>query len=703
MPLRRWRPGFAAAAPGRLGRADPRPDAAWRRWPGNLPPGARHAHLHPHHHHQRARQRSAPHPGPGIGRRRLPGQAVFRAGTGGPRESPAAPHGRHAETAQGRRGQPVLAWRGAGSDHAHRQRRWQAAGPDAARIRPAVFLCETARQGVFAARFAEPGLGLPARRLRTYGQHAYQPPARQDRAGPGRPAAHPDRLGPWLPFRCRRRGCGVKLNLTLTQRLSLVFAILLLACCGASAWLQIRSNSMHEKEVVQGLSRGVAESIAHDTPVMGEHGLMPEAVRRMFDQLMTVNPSVEVYLLDPHGVIIGHAAPAGHLLRPVVNLAPIHRFLIGGMLPILGDDPRSLDGKKVFSVAALRAGAHQDGPVSGYIYVVLQGEEHDRLAARVAASSVLRNTLWSMALVGLLVLVAGLVALRLITRPLHRLTETMRDFDTHAEPVELHLPATPASSGQRDEIAVLETAFGQMAGRIGEQWRTLSRQDQERRELVANISHDLRTPLGSLHGYLETLLLKDATLAPAERQRYLGIALAQSSKVGKLAQSLFELARLEHGSVEPVAEDFLLSDLIQDVFQKCELKAQSGQVSLDADMPRDANLVHADLGLIERVLTNLLDNAIRHTPAGGKVTVALRREGPQVQVTVSDTGPGIPPQLLEKLFRRPFSPGTDGRNGGLGLLIVQRILQLHGSTIELRSEPGKGAVFCFALRAAGRA
>lgn len=495
----------------------------------------------------------------------------------------------------------------------------------------------------------------------------------------------------------------MKLNLTLTQRLSLAFAILLLACCGASAWLQIRSNSMHEKEVVQGLSRGVAESIAHDTQVMDEHGLMPDGVRRMFDQLMTVNPSVEVYLLDPHGVIIGHAAPAGHLLRPVVNLAPIHRFLLGGMLPILGDDPRSVDGKKVFSVAALRSGAHQDGPVSGYIYVVLQGEEHDRLAARVAASSVLRTTLWSMALVGLLVLVAGLLALRLITRPLHRLTETMRDFDTHAEPVELPLPATPASAGQRDEIAVLETAFGQMAGRIGEQWRTLSRQDQERRELVANISHDLRTPLGSLHGYLETLLLKDATLDAAERRRYLGIALAQSSKVGKLAQSLFELARLEHGSVEPLAEDFLLSDLIQDVFQKCELKAQSGQVSLDADMPRDANLVHADLGLIERVLTNLLDNAIRHTPAGGFVTVALRREGPQVLVTVSDTGPGIAPQLLEKLFRRPFSQGTDGRNGGLGLLIVQRILQLHGSSIELRSEAGKGAVFCFALQAAGRA
>jgi signal transduction histidine kinase len=498
-----------------------------------------------------------------------------------------------------------------------------------------------------------------------------------------------------------------KLNLTLSQRLSLAFSILLLACCGASAWLQIRANDMHEKEVVQGLSRGLAESIAVDTRVMGADGLQPDAVRRLFDQLMMVNPSVEVYLLDPRGVIIGHAAPAGHLKRKVVDLAPIHRLLANETLPILGDDPRSVDGRKVFSAAALRAGQNSDGAVSGYIYVVLLGEEHDRLAARVAASAVLRTTLWSMGLVALLGLLAGLLALRLITRPLHRLAETMRHFDTQAEPANLPLPMPlPAgpepepplrAADRRDEIVVLETAFAQMASRIGEQWRTLTRQDHERRELVANISHDLRTPLGSLHGYLETLLLKDSTLEPGERQRYLGIALAQSSKVGKLAQALFELARLEHGVVEPVLEPFSLSDLVQDVFQKCELTAQDKGVRLEASVPRDAAIVAADLGMIERVLTNLLDNAIRHTPPGGSVDVALRRDGDRVLVSVGDTGPGIPPALLENLFRRPFSAGDDRRNGGLGLLIVQRILQLHGSGIELLAVPGKGAVFQFML------
>lgn len=501
-------------------------------------------------------------------------------------------------------------------------------------------------------------------------------------------------------------------SLTLSQRLSLVFAVLLLACCGASAWLQIRANIMHEKEVVQGLSRGLARSIALDAQLMNadsdaaaspapapgapaSEGLGPEAVRRLFGQLMVVNPNVEVYLLDMEGMVVGHAAPAGHLRRSRVDLEPIRRFLDKQPLPIQGDDPRSENGRKVFSAAVLRMGERK----VGYIYVVLQSEEHDRLAARAAASSVLRTTLWSMAIVALLGLLAGLVAFRLITRPLHRLAATMQQLDTKAE--QLVLPP-PVSGGRRDEIAILERSFGEMADRINEQWQTVRQLDHDRREIVANISHDLRTPLGSLHGYLETLSLKDDTLDAAGRQRYLGIALAQSRKVGRLAQALFELARLEHGSVEPEIEAFSLSDLIQDVFQKFELQAEERKVRLMATLPHPAPMVQADLGMIERVLTNLLDNALRHTPAGGEVEIVVEpaRDG-KVQVTVGDTGPGIPEAMQEVLFRRPFALRGERREGGLGLLIVSRVLQLHGSKIELLSEPQRGAVFRFALDAQG--
>ncbi len=154
-----------------------------------------------------------------------------------------------------------------------------------------------------------------------------------------------------------------------------------------------------------------------------------------------------------------------------------------------------------------------------------------------------------------------------------------------------------------------------MADRIEAQWRTLTQQDQERREMVANVSHDRRTPLASLHGYLETLSLKADKLGPEERQRYLAIALAQSVKVGGLAQSLFELARLEHGKLQPAPEDFSIVDLIQNVLEKFALPAQAKHLQLRAGVPPALPAVSADLGMIERVLTNLLDNAIRHTPA----------------------------------------------------------------------------------------
>ncbi|PLQ00137.1 sensor histidine kinase [Cupriavidus pauculus] len=483
------------------------------------------------------------------------------------------------------------------------------------------------------------------------------------------------------------------MNLSLTQRLSAVFAALLLACCGASAWLQVRANAMHEKEVVQNLSRGLAAYIARNALLEDQSAIAPQALRQLFGQLMVVNPSVEVYLLDDQGHIRGHDAPSGHLIRDQVDLTPVKKLIDGGALPILGDDPRSASGRKVFSAAPLRQG--------GYIYVVLMGEAHDRLAARASQDSVMRTTLWSMALVAALGLIAGLVAFALITRPLRRLTNEIRQFESGDAYTTGDPQATPADPVPRDEMAALESAFRQMSARIDSQWRALKQQDQERREMVANISHDLRTPLTSLHGYLETLSVKADSLSADERQRYLAIALAQSAKVGGLAQALFELARLEHGMVQAVPEDFSMVDLTQDVLEKFALPAEAKHLQLRAGVPPALPAVSADLGMIERVLTNLLDNAIRHTPAGGTVEIDLASQDGRVAVTVSDTGPGIPPALRESIFQRPFPSGGAHRGGGLGLLIVQRMLQLNGSQVKLVDRQG-GTTLTFALRAAGR-
>lgn len=481
------------------------------------------------------------------------------------------------------------------------------------------------------------------------------------------------------------------MRLTLTQRLSIVFALLLLICSGMSAWLQLRTNRMHEQEVIQGLSRGLAEHIASRSQLMDASGPMPGAVQRLFGQLMMVNPSVEVYLLDDDGRIVEHAAPPGGLKRERVDLQPVQRLLRGEHLPIVGDDPRSADGRKVFSAAPLRV----DGQARGYIYVILLGEEHDRYAGLGATGAALSIALWSIGMVALLCLVAGLVAFAWITRPLRRLTAAVRSFDIEGEPAPLPSALDEGASAS-DEIASLDAAFRQLVARLGVQWRQLSRQDQERRELIANISHDLRTPLSSLHGYLETLLLKDATLSTEERRRYLGIALDNSSKVGGLARSLFELVRLEQGLVRLELDVFALTDLVQDIFQKFELAAEAKKITLRATFGTSIPSVRADVGLIERAFTNLLDNALRHAPAGSEVSVALVAVAGAVEVTVMDQGPGIPAELREGLFERPFNIHGARREGGLGLRIVYRILQLHGSELRLLDSEA-GAVFRFSL------
>jgi signal transduction histidine kinase len=260
-------------------------------------------------------------------------------------------------------------------------------------------------------------------------------------------------------------------------------------------------------------------------------------------------------------------------------------------------------------------------------------------------------------------------------------------------------PALARASSAGGEIAALGQAFGEMTQRVAGQWRQITAQEQQRRELFANISHDLRTPLTSLHGYLETLLVKADGLSEEERRRYLRIALDQSTKVGRLAQELFDLARLESGVVQPDMEQFALADLVQDVFQKFELAAQARRQRLLADIAPGLPAVSADVGLIERVLTNLLDNAIRHTPEGGQIVVQLRPHAARVCVEVSDTGPGIPVALAQQLFIRPLFSRAGGRAGGLGLVIVRRILQLHGSDIVLLQRSQQGAVFSFELAA----
>jgi len=225
-----------------------------------------------------------------------------------------------------------------------------------------------------------------------------------------------------------------------------------------------------------------------------------------------------------------------------------------------------------------------------------------------------------------------------------------------------------------------------------------------RRELIANVSHDLRTPLATLQGYLETLQLKEESLSEDERRLYLDIALRHSRRLGTLVSELFELSKLDSYDGELQREPFALGELVHDVLQEFQLQANEKGVTLKPSLTGQLPFVVANVGLMERVLQNLVDNALRHTEEGGTVTVELSPE-PRGEVTVQvrDDGCGIAeddlPHVFERFYRRDRSNEAPGGAGGLGLAITKRALELHGSEIEVRSQLGVGTDFCFRLQA----
>lgn len=298
-------------------------------------------------------------------------------------------------------------------------------------------------------------------------------------------------------------------------------------------------------------------------------------------------------------------------------------------------------------------------------------------------------------------LLAGLMLFRSLTRRLSLLAAAMERLQ--ASNFIGRIPAAPASERERDggdEIDRLGAAFHDMAERIVEQVQALRESEKLQRELVANVSHDLRTPLAALRGYLETLLLKESSLAPEERRNYLEIAAKQSERLGRLVGELFDLTTLDTGKLTLTRETFPVDELIQDVVQKYQPSAERKGIRLEGDFPPAAPLVSADIGLVERVLENLIENALRHTPAGGRITVRLAATAAAACVEVRDSGPGIPPQELPHLFER-FYRGEESREktsgAGLGLAIAKRIVELHRGRMRVESEPGHGAAFTFCL------
>ncbi len=486
---------------------------------------------------------------------------------------------------------------------------------------------------------------------------------------------------------------------SLYSKLAVVLLVLFALVGLSLVAVTLFSAEMYQQEVDQKLNRELAAHIVSEKLLLRDNQINEKALKEIFHMLMVINPSIEIYLLDPSGRILAFSAPPGKVKRKRVSLEPIKSWLAeSANYPILGDDPRSLFKQKAFSVARIP----DQGRLEGYLYVILGGETYEGVVHKLKTSYILRLSAWAIAASLLVALAAGLLLFALLTGRLRRLNAAIDAFRKGTPLSEISLPEKK-QTGTGDEIRQLSFTFKEMARRIESQMEKIKKSDTLRRELVANVSHDLRTPLATLQGYIETLLLKDDHLTHSERKNYLHIAIKHCERLSQLVEELFELARLDSQETKPHCEPFNLRELIQDVTQKFQLKAEKKNVTITTDIGKELPFVVADIKLIERVLENLIENAMRHTPSGGKVRVALMSDRREIAVEVSDTGDGISPKELPHIFERFYqldksrnsSPGT----AGLGLAICKRVLELHGRSISVSSQLGSGTTFAFNLPA----
>lgn len=456
-------------------------------------------------------------------------------------------------------------------------------------------------------------------------------------------------------------------------------------------------SDQHFAEVNQRLHANLAQDLIDEkfvdqSPIDSLGNVNKPLFGDIMHDMMAVNRAIEVYLLDMEGnvqysVVLNHDNPQSAPKK--VSLAPIQKFISekGEQQIILGDDPRNPEKQKVFSAAKFDKGGKE-----GYVYIILTGEEYLDTRNTLFGSYALKLgsgiSLLTLFFVGLL----GVISIWYLTKNLREINYAAQRFQEGDLNYRI-------SAKEKTDLTGLAQTYNEMAETILNDMDKIKSLEKLRRDLIANISHDLRTPLAIIQGYIETLQMKDRELTEEQRLDYLKKINSSGERLSKLITQLFEYSKLDANQVEPQKEPFLISELANDIHLNYQVLAQKKDISLSLEMGDKVPLVFADISLVERAIQNLMDNALKFTPSGGKVVVELKPSGKNVEIIIRDTGPGISKENQQLVFERyrQTKTGREKEGAGLGLAIVRKIMELHNASIKVFSKPNEGTAFSFSL------
>ena len=386
-----------------------------------------------------------------------------------------------------------------------------------------------------------------------------------------------------------------------------------------------------------------------------------------------------IFYRAPGDTVFSNPPRRGHLLAPILSGAPVVDTLREG----------TRRGPFKFEIMARRGVTHAGGG-SGEVVIA-----RPLLPGGLMGFFGSRSLLIALPIAALSALAIGLIMMRLLVRRL-------RGIETLAARVAEGDLSVRIADRSGDEIGRIAERLDRMTGRLNEARDQLEVTERQRRQLFADITHELATPLTSIRGYAETLLDPQVVVTPDERTRYERGILEESRRLDRLIRDLFELARLEAGATPLVREPLDWAGLCRNTIERFEPRFRAAGLTIAWRSGTQEAWIDADGHRIEEVLENLLANALRYVPAPGTVALSLVSDGDRYRLTIEDDGPGIAadelPRVFERFFRgsAPRTPGEDG-GSGLGLAIVREIVERHDGTIRAEARRPRGLAITIEL------
>jgi two-component system sensor histidine kinase BaeS len=454
-----------------------------------------------------------------------------------------------------------------------------------------------------------------------------------------------------------------------------VLAATLVIQAGLFLWIIVRGEGDVPERSLDAFASMVAADVAAEIETSG----LANVERRLTDRYGSLPRPIWVVMNDGTVISGGWGPPPPGLVRRL-RMRPQRGAVPRPPPPGAGEGPGALRPRRM-ATAPIIVGGRAAGTV------VVQAGRPSEFVAREVGPMLLLIAFG-------LVLGVGALASVLVFRPASRRLQGLADTARRLGGGD---PSARASETGGDEIAGVARAFNQMAADLVQRAEALQMSDRVRRQLLADVSHELMTPLTAIRGYLETLDMPAIALDEAARSRYLGIVREESLRLERIIGDLLDLARLDAGGGAFTIEDVPVGAIFARVIARHEHAAREAGVRVEARGDQ-AMLVRGDRLRLEQVLQNLAANALRHTTPGGRVTLDAARRGEAVVLSVEDDGAGIDAEHLPHVFDRFYKADASraeesGAGSGLGLSIVKAIVERHGGRITVRSRPGVETVF----------